>query len=259
MTRRRNSPYHPHHPDLSGALGDIPNVIYSDKFGHNPSVGTGVEDVWSAGGTYAGWITTASTVRVRSGGNANDTAAGTGAQKIMVVGLDENWNAAQEEITLAGASASAATTTTFIRVNRLYVTDCGTYGGTNTGVIIVEDTGTSAILAEILAGLSSTEMFMLSVPADHTAHLHDIHIYVESAKTVELRLWARINSVDPTQAPYGAARLIRRFTGIVGDIDLKGDGKPSFDARTDIWMDARTISGSSSAVSVIGTGWFVAN
>jgi hypothetical protein len=37
-----------------------------------------------------------------------------------------------------------------------------------------------------------------------------------------------------------------------------GDGSPSFPEKTDIWVDAFT-SASTAGVSIISTGWFVAN
>lgn len=249
------APIGPYHPSLSAAMGDIPGVVYRDKFGYNPSVGTSAEDIWDSGGTYTGWLTAASTVQIRSGGDVNDTAAGTGARKVRVYGLDENWAEASEEITLAGASASSATTTTFIRVNRMIVTETGTYGGANTGVIDVEDTTGSNLLAEIPAGYGQTHQFQLTVPAGQTGYLRDLHIYVDSTRDATIRLWVREND-DPTVAPYGSPRLLRILAGVSGTDEILGDGIPSFSAKTDVWIDA-VMSTGSGGVSVIGTGWFV--
>lgn len=255
MPRRQHTSYFPYHQDMASCMGDIPGVVYSDKFGYNSAVGTAFEDVWDVGGTYSGWLTTASTVRVQAGGNAADTAAGAGARTIRVVGLDENWDPAQEDITLAGASESAATTTTFIRVNRAYVLTTGTYATQNTGNIIVEDTNTTTALAVIGAGLGQTEMFMLSVPRNQQGCLNNLHIYVEANKDIELQLWVRDNA-NLTTAPFGSERMLRRMAGVTGFIDMTGQGLPTFGAYSDIWMRAKASSGTAS-VSVIGTGWFV--
>ena len=87
------------------------------KFGENPAVGTTEEDIWFGGGLY-NWLQSAATVRIAAGGNAADDSAGAGAREIQVEGLDSNWDEATELITTNGASASTATSTSFIRVNR---------------------------------------------------------------------------------------------------------------------------------------------
>ncbi len=108
------------------------NLLHIVKFGTNESVGTTFAHIWPLGGIY-NWPSVATTVRVASGGSSNDAALGSGARTIVVDGLDENFDIATEEITLAGSSASVSTTTTFIRVHRAFVTEVGSYGGVNAG------------------------------------------------------------------------------------------------------------------------------
>ena len=90
------------------------------KFGGNADIAASSTEDIVFGGTI-NWLTAATTVRVKSGGNAADDDGGNGAQTIRVEGLDENFAEAQEDITLAGADASDVTTITFIRVYRAYV------------------------------------------------------------------------------------------------------------------------------------------
>ena len=113
-------------------------ITTQHKFANNPSLTT-IEDVWATGGTYAGWITYTAAVRVAAGGNAADTAAGAGARTVYIEGLDQNWAVANETVTLAGGSASSFTSTTFRRVYRAYVASTGTYHGTNTAAISIQD------------------------------------------------------------------------------------------------------------------------
>jgi len=242
-------------PYIEAARGNISDYIAADKFGYSPAVGTTAEDIWDAGGTYSGFLTAASTVRVKSGGDANDTVAGTGARKVIVSGLDENWAIAQEEIDLAGASQSSATTTQFIRVNRVYVSAAGTYGGTNAGNIDIEDTAGSNLLARISAGFSQSLMFILTIPAGHEGHLQHIDIFEDSSKTTTIRLWQRQNA-DVTTGDMGAARIVRYIAGSTqGELRLTGDGLPTFPEKTDIWIDA-AVSAGTEGVSVVGTGYF---
>jgi hypothetical protein len=58
-------------------------------FGLAHSVGTSYEPVTSAGAFN--WLTAASAVRVKAGGDTNDTAAGTGARTVLVTGLDASF------------------------------------------------------------------------------------------------------------------------------------------------------------------------
>ena len=68
-------------PDFftSSNIGLVPGVERVGISGRNPNVGTGaIEDIWSPGGLYP-FLQVAETLRIAPGGNASDTAAGTGA------------------------------------------------------------------------------------------------------------------------------------------------------------------------------------
>jgi len=196
-----------------------------------------VEDIWSTGGLYSGWLTAASAVRVKSGGNVNDTSAGTGARTITIQGLDQNWAVASETVTLAGASASAATSTTFIRVFRAYVATTGTYTGTNTGNIVIETTG-GVVMAGILAGYSQTQMAIYTVPAGMTGYVRRISASVDATKATTVEFWRRDNA-DTVSAPYSAKRLWNVFASLSGAAS-ENFGSPvgPFAAKTDIWVSA---------------------
>ena len=77
-------------------------------YGQNQQVSTAVEDIWITGGVYV-WLTAAVTLEAISS-DANDTADGTGARTIHVLGLDGNWDEITEDITMNGTSATARTT-----------------------------------------------------------------------------------------------------------------------------------------------------
>jgi hypothetical protein len=75
------------------------------------------------------FLSTACTVKA-GGSTVNDVdTTGSGARKVEVNGFDENFALASEVLALAGASASADSTITFIRVFGAKITECGTYGG----------------------------------------------------------------------------------------------------------------------------------
>jgi len=222
----------------------INGVSTVNKFGSNPSVGTTEEDVWAAGGTY-NWLTAASAVRVRAGGDANDDIAGTGARTVFISGLDENWEEASETVALAGTSASAATTTTFIRVFRAYVVEVGTYTGNNAGDILIETTG-GTLVADILAGYGQTQLALYSIPANKTGYLERMSLRAEASKAVTFRVWQRTLG-DVVSAPFRAKRILRQFGGVSGQVDLRLDSVIRLQERTDIWVSAEAASGTSAA------------
>jgi hypothetical protein len=125
-------------------------------------------------------LSTASTVRarVKAGGSVNDVdATGSGARKVEVSGLDENVALASEVLKLAlvaGASASADSTTTFIRVFGAKITECGTYGGKACANIDIETSGGSP-LCRIREDFSESKKAIASycninIPAGKTAY-----------------------------------------------------------------------------------------
>lgn len=215
---------------VDGSVAGTSGVV---KFGRNAAVGATEEDIWEAGGTYTGFLTAASAVRIRAGGNAADDAAGAGTRSIEIEGLDQNWNVAKETITTAGASASTATTTTFIRVYRVCVVDVGTYTGANTGTISVETTG-GALMATVEAGLGQTQMAIYTVPAGKTAYVVSVSIYVDTNKTAQVYLWQRQNA-DDVSAPFTGKKIWRPFDGVSGPVDGPVAFPYVFPAKTDIW------------------------
>ena len=223
------------------------------KFGYNEAVPNGTyADIWSYGVTDASynWATTDETFRVKAGGNANDTSAGTGARTIHIAYLDGNGIETHEDLTLAGASASAVTSSTGRRVLRSYVKTTGTILSSNTGDILIENSSTGLIVATIDAGVGQTEMSMYTVPANHTAYLLGVGFDVQAGtnKDADIHMWQRTNAYTTT-APFGAKRLIKEWIGVQGDFDHKFDSYPKFDEYTDIWFEAKG-NGAVTAVSV---------
>ena len=120
----------PSFPWLDVSRGLVSGMQSIKKFGRNAAVGTSFVPI-AMGGVYQTPQGSAATaLRIKSGGDANDTAAGSGARSVTLEGLDENFELATEALATAGASASSATSTTFTRLFRAYVTPdtgSGTY------------------------------------------------------------------------------------------------------------------------------------
>jgi len=227
------------------AEGLDPNRFCVHKFGANADVGGTAEVIWTPGSTYP-WPEAAETVRVKAGGNAADTAAGAGAQEITIQGLDENWELVEEAVETAGASASAATTATFIRVFRAFVSRVGAYGAANTGAINIENTTSTNVIANIGAALGQTEMALYTIPAGYKGYLTSIEATVDTNQSADLRFWQRPNADDVVTPFSGAARLVTRFLALATAANRNLKAPIEFAPKTDIWVDG--ISGGASSV-----------
>jgi len=104
--------------------------------------------------------------------NANDTIAGTGAQKVQLVGLDGDWNRITETVEMNGLSGILTTRTDWFRINKIFVVQAGS-GMTNEGTLFITnttDTQTAGVpdnivYSNVLPNYSAMSVFTYSVPA----------------------------------------------------------------------------------------------
>jgi len=214
------------------------------KFGAGVAIGTSFAPLTNLGALN--WLQAATAVRVKAGGNAADTAAGAGAQTVTVEGLDENWEFASETLTLAGASASSATTTTFVRVNRAYVATIGAYGAANTGNITIENGAGGTDLIKIDAGEGQSQYGAYSVPAGNTIRLKHISIFSDSNKKTTVRMFVR-ESADDVTTPFAPKRLKWYLPGASDKAQLPYTGGFVISEKTDVWFEGKVDSGTADA------------
>ena len=250
-------------PDIANPLPvNIPDVKlsevaghYSDreviqKFGRNPTATAGaLELVALSAEAFAGFLTAASAVRVKAGGNAaDDSDAGLGARTICVEGLNADYIPCSTILTTEGADVSAASTQTFIRVWRAYVCDVGTYGGANTGVVTIETT-TGAQVAVIAATHGQTELCLYTVPFGRTAYIRSFAATVEGGKPADVHLFQR-QEAHVIAAPFTGRRLVHIFAALSGPSHHPFEAyKGPFSEKTDIFVMAEAFAGNSPSVS----------
>lgn len=229
--------------------GNVAGHSMVHKFGRNPAVANGVwELVSTLSTTGTSFRTSASTMRIKAGGNAVDTAAGGGAQEVTIQGIDDSGNEIAEAIATAGASASSATSASFWRVNRAWVSAVGTYGVANIGDVMIEDSGGAGDVNKILAAEGQTQYAGYTIPAGKTGYLLSCHLSVDASKAADFRLLSREDMLD-TSAPVAARRLMKYWDGIINTATYIPRGPDTvLPALTDIWVEAEG-GGAASEVS----------
>ena len=212
------------------------------KFGRNPDVPNGTwEGVLQAAAQFP-WLTAASAVRVKSGGNVADdgTASpqGAGALTVTIQGVDATGAEITETVTTAGAAASAPTTQTFLRVYRAWVASAGAYTGSNTAAVIIETTGGTALI-QITAGEGQTQFCGYTIPLGKTGYLASAMVQADAAKAADFRLFTRADCTTVT-APFSAKRLKYFWDGVLGQVEVRPfTPMLTLPALTDIWIEAR--------------------
>ena len=166
------------------------------KFGFNPDVNSSEETIWDVGGIYAyPSSAVAMTVTTDAGTPANDNGV-----KVIVFGLDEDYNEVNQEVTLAGAG-TATTTQTFLRVFRAYVSG----SQAPTGNLNITNGGTT--YARITVGENQTLMAMWTVPAGYTGFLDHVNI---ATGTTNANQYVTAQIVQRTQG--GVFRVMMKQT-----------------------------------------------
>lgn len=163
------------------------------KFGANFDIDSGTvpEDIWTGGGLYP-FPTASSTLSVVSS-STEDASGGTGATKIRIFGLDDNYDQINETVTLTGTTP-VVTSQSFYRVNRMYI--IGTVGsnGANVGNITVTHTP-AGVISRIDANEGQTLQAVYTVPRDYYGHIQRIAVTVQgnAAATLGVDLYRRVN------------------------------------------------------------------
>jgi len=146
------------------ALGRRQGATTWNKFGYNSDIDIGTETIWSAGGTFSR-MTSAATLSVVSTSIADDSG-GTGANSVVIYGVDANWDTQIEVLTLDGTTP-VITSGTWLGVNRMAIYLAGS-GEANAGVISATATGGGSTLqAQMPVGEGTTQQSFFFVANNH--------------------------------------------------------------------------------------------
>ena len=193
-------------------------------------------------------------LRIKSGGNANDTAAGSGGRAITFIGINATGDLITETVATAGASASAATTQHFIRLREAFVSASGTYATQTTGshasTINIEDTAGNlwATIADGSLGRGNMEQAVFTTPKDRAALVTNVFLSSDANKKANIVFYKR-EGILKTAAPYDAMQLINEFPQSAGLFDLEFNPPLYFPPLTDFGFMA-SVSASTVDVSI---------
>lgn len=155
------------------SMGAVPNVSAITKFGGNGDIGSGTPEVlWEYGGSFT-IPTSARTLSVVSSSSADDSGS-TGANSVVITGLDADYAPITEIVTLDGITP-VVTTNSFTFVNRIAVYLSGS-GKKNAGNITATQTTTGTVLGYVKTGNGVTEQLIYQVPAGYKAYFKDLKL-----------------------------------------------------------------------------------
>jgi hypothetical protein len=237
------------------ARGNMRLVHVHHQFGRNTACGTSYVPVSDNGAYRTPQVGAATTLRIKAGGNAADTAAGAGARSIRLYGLDANGDEIEEVIATAGASASASTSASFLRLYKAEVETSGTYGtqsaGSHVGNITIQNTAGTQDWAQIqLNGFpsGSTSIGSITIPRNHVGLVTSIQINVDQAKTTDIIILKR-EGVTQASAPYKPIMKLQEFLGVSSSVSITFETPIKFTELTDLGVLAK-VSNGTGAVSV---------
>jgi hypothetical protein len=156
-----------------------------------------------------------------------DNSGGTGARTVSIQGLNADYNLVSETVTLAGVSASSATSNSYVHIHRMIVATAGS-GLINAGTInaVADTDGTTTTV--IAANFGQTQTSIYIIPAGYTAYLSRVEAGAQVAAngTLDVALYAK---------PFGGAWNIKHDFQFAagGDLQTKCPHPyPSYSAKT---------------------------
>ena len=223
--------------DLQIARGHIDGHSNVNIYGYQPSVGTSFIPVWENATDYT---FPAAATRMNLAGSNGDTA------KILITGLDANYNVVTETVTLNGLTP-VTTVNSFLRINGMQVS---VGSATNpAGVVTLKDLTNTTIYAQINAGVGRSQAAIYTVPAGHIYYLARVNIYTSlngnnfatyQNKTISQAGVVQLTQQAPFAVSYEARRVVPR----------------PFAEKTDIVLMAK-INSTTGAVAIAQEGYLI--
>jgi len=190
------------------ALGQIPGFARDIIVGRNSDIDTGStpEDIWSVGGL---WVPP-TTARIHDlvSTSAADTAAGSGAQEVIVIALNATFSKFTELVVMNGKT-NVPMVTPCTRINELIVTKAGSdVSKANLGTITATAQTDATITNQIEIGESVAMSTVFTIPSGVTALLTAIAVTINNTGVSSAQANAQMSFI--TQSPIDVATAPKR-------------------------------------------------
>lgn len=178
--------------NLRVAAKRVEGISSHTFYGNNPDIDGVLEDVWGTGGVLQ-FLSSSETMDIVSTSTDDDgNPEGTGAHRIAIRGLDDNYTPISEIVTLDGTSV-VVTTQSYFRVNRMIILSAGS-NDTNVGDISATATTAGTIQAEIKADNGVTTKSQLTVPENKRFFITSLSLGTQNNDEVQINIQSRIES-----------------------------------------------------------------
>lgn len=176
--------------------GEVTNQLFERKFA-SANIGTVEQPIWAGGATYE-FIDTPEAVNIVSD-NLNDTLAGTGAQKVKVIGL--NAGVITTEIIDLDGTTPVAMANQYDFIHRMFIVQAGSTSPVipaiagsvgAAGNITATGVTSSAVRAVITNGNATTLQTPIRVPIGERWQIHDVTVTAGKGQEVNFQSYIRI-------------------------------------------------------------------
>ena len=208
--------------------GVLDGQTYVHKFGATPQMSiNNTGSIWDINDTLYPWtaLDTPAVVNVERN-NASDNGL-----VVTVQGLDSNWNAQEEEITITGEDQVG--TKLFRRVNRAFCTSATQTQ--NVGNIDIEaGAAGGTTVARIGANNAQTLMAVYTIPSGYTGYLYKSTTSIQSGGDATGFIFTRYNTVAKTFRVQHTFEVV----GTGGKYEYEFSFPPALPEKTDIDLRA---------------------
>lgn len=227
---------------LEVAKGLLSGEENAQFVGENPNVlNTGFTTVWDGGGSFI-WPSGLESWEIASD-SVNDTLAGTGARKVRVTGLINDYEPHSEEVEMNGVTPVVLSETNWRSIYGANVTESGS-SQYNEGSITLRVTSAGDVRSVIRPTLSRSYSGVFTVPAGKVGFALALSAFAPKGEDYQLRNLARVFGTN-TWTALGDIDVYQNEI----NIDFRSIGV--FDEKTDIELTAQSTNSGIRAAAAI--------
>lgn len=199
--------------------GRIPGNDSVILFGRNPDIDpqSEPEDIISQGGLYQGFSAVLAEIIDIVSDNVADVAAGTGAQDVVIFGLNINYQPISERVALNGQNI-VKTTKEYLRVNSFCVDNVGS-GERNAGVITATQTTSTLVMSSMSVGAGVAHQAVYTVPDTKAIEPEELNVYLNDASGTTAVMSVEVREPGKTWKQFFIAGLSQGGGG--NHLDIK--------------------------------------